>query len=147
LAVKIVIACDHRGFDAKGKVMPALKSAGHEVEDCGCHSRDPCDYPDIAVCLARKVATGEAVIGILLDNSGIGMSVAANKVRGVRAALAHDEVTARIARAHNHCNVLCIGCDLVSDDQMRKIVDTFLAAQVEGGRHERRVSKVNEIQG
>lgn len=144
--MKIVIACDHRGFEAKQKVVPALKAAGHEVEDLGCHSREACDYPDIAVSAGRKVAAGEAAIGILLDNSGIGMSVAANKLRGVRAALAHDEVTARIARAHNHCNVLCIGCDLVSDDQMRKIVDTFLAAQLEGGRHERRVAKVNEIQ-
>lgn len=144
--MKIVIACDHRGFDAKQKVSPALKSAGHDVEDLGCHSREPCDYPDIAVAAARKLSSGEADIGILLDNSGIGMSVAANKVRGVRAALAHDEVTARIARAHNHCNVLCIGCDLVTDDQMRKIVETFLAAQLEGGRHERRVAKVNAIQ-
>jgi ribose 5-phosphate isomerase B len=75
------------------------------------------------------------------------MSVAANKIRGVRAALAHDEVTARISRAHNHCNVLCMGCDLLTDDQMRKIVDIFLTTEFEGGRHQRRVEKLNEILG
>jgi ribose 5-phosphate isomerase B len=145
--MKIIVACDHRGYEAKLKVVPTLRSAGHEVEDLGCHTNAACDYPDIAVSLARKIQSGDAPVGILLDNSGIGMSVAANKVRGVRAALAHDEITARIARAHNHCNVLCIGCDLVTDDQMRKIVNTFLSAELEGGRHERRVSKVNDIQG
>jgi ribose 5-phosphate isomerase B len=145
--VKIAIACDHRGYDAKQKVSGMLMSLRHEVEDLGCDSNSPVDYSDFAVKLARHIAAGRADAGILLDNSGIGMSVAANKVRGIRAALAHDSITARISRAHNHCNVLCIGVDLVTDDQMKKIIETFLTTDFEGGRHERRVAKVNEIEG
>jgi ribose 5-phosphate isomerase B len=147
-AVKIAVACDHRGFEAKVKVLAMLRSVKHEVEDMGCDGNSSAvDYPDIAIPLARKIAAGQIDVGILLDKSGVGMSVAANKIRGVRAALAHDEVTARISRAHNHCNVLCMGCDLLTDDQMRKIVDIFLTTEFEGGRHQRRVEKLNEILG
>lgn len=148
--MRIVVGCDHRGFDAKLKLLALLKGSGrgYRVEDLGCPaSNPPVDYTDIAVPVARLVGGGEADIGILLDKSGVGMSIAANKIRGVRAALAHDEVTARISRAHNHCNVLCMGCDLLTDDQLRKIVDIFLATEFESGRHQRRVDKLNEIQG
>lgn len=145
--MRIAIACDHRGFGAKQKVAGLLMALKHEVEDLGCENDSAVDYSDYAVKLCRHLVEGKADLGILLDNSGVGMSVSANKVRGIRAALAHDAVTARISRAHNHCNVLCIGVDLVTDDQMKRIVDTFLTTEFEGGRHERRVAKVNQIMG
>jgi ribose 5-phosphate isomerase B len=143
--MKLAIACDHRGFEAKRKLIPLLKQFGHEVCDFGCDGATV-DYPDIAVPAARSVAMGTAEAGILLDGSGVGMSVSANKVFGVRAALAHDEVTARIAREHNHCNVLCLGTDLLGEDQVRRIVEVFLSTPFSEGRHARRVSKVRDIE-
>jgi ribose 5-phosphate isomerase B len=104
------------------------------------------DYPDFAVLVARAVASGHYELGILLDGSGIGMSVAANKVRGIRAGLVHDEVTARRAREHNHCNILCLGTDLLSEDQIRQIIEIFLTTNFENGRHKRRVQKVCDIE-
>jgi ribose 5-phosphate isomerase B len=144
--MKVVLACDHRGFEPKRRLLPFLKKLGHEVTDVGCDSTTSCDYPDFAVPVARAVASGNAEVGILLDGTGIGMSVAANKVRGVRAALVHDEVTARTAREKNHCNVLCLGTDLLSEDQIRKIVEIFLHTPWTDGRHTERVKKVMEIE-
>jgi ribose 5-phosphate isomerase B len=140
--MKIAVACDHRGYDAKKKLIPLLKKLGHEVEDFGCDSMAAVDYPDFAIPVARAVAKGTHELGILLDGSGIGMSVAANKVRGVRAGLVHDEVTARRAREHNHCNVLCLGTDLLSEDQIRQIVEIFLTTSYGDGRHIRRIEKL-----
>ena len=137
--MKLAVACDHRGYDAKRKLLPVLKKLGHEVQDFGCEGVTPVDYPDYAAPAARAVAGGGCDIGILLDGSGIGMSVAANKIAGVRAALVHDEVTARRAREHNHCNILCLGTDLLSEDQIRYIVEIFLTTGYGDGRHARRV--------
>ena len=144
--MKIAVACDHRGYDAKRKLIPLLKKLGHEVEDFGCESTAAVDYPDYAVMVAKSVARGANDLGILLDGSGIGMSVAANKIHGVRAGLVHDHITARIAREHNHCNVLCIGTDLISEDQIRQIVEIFLTSPLAEGRHLRRVEKVCELE-
>jgi ribose 5-phosphate isomerase B len=144
--MKLAVACDHRGFEAKRKLIPHLKRLGHEVEDFGCDSTTAVDYPDYALPVARAVAKGTAEIGILLDGSGIGMSVAANKVRGVRAGLVHDEVTARRAREHNHCNVLCLGTDLLSDEQIKQIVEIFLTTPCGEGRHVRRIEKLKEFE-
>jgi ribose 5-phosphate isomerase B len=116
------------------------------VIDFGCDGPAACDYPDFAVPVARAVATGEAEVGILLDGSGLGMSIAANKIFGIRAALAHDEVTARIAREHNHCNVLCLGTDLLGEDHIRQIVEIFLNSPFSDGRHVRRIEKLREIE-
>ena len=140
--MKIAVACDHRGYEAKRRLLPILKNAGHQVVDFGCETATRCDYPDFAVPAASAVADAACDIGILLDGSGIGMTVAANKVCGVRAALAHDEVTARRSREHNHCNVLCLGTDLLSEDQIRQIVEIFLETAFGHGRHTRRVEKV-----
>src|ERR1041385_6497324 len=108
--MKIAVAADHRGFEAKCRILPQLMQMGHEVEDFGCaDAAAATDYPDFAIPAASAVANGRCEVGIFLDGSGIGMSVAANKVRNIRAALAHDEVTARLSREHNHCNVLCLG--------------------------------------
>ena len=123
-----------------------LKQLGHEVTDFGCESKESCDYPDYAAPAARAVADGQAEIGILMDGSGIGMSIAANKIHNVRAALAHDEVTARRAREHNHCNVLCLGTDLLSEEQIRQIVQIFLTTGFGEGRHIRRVQKVTLLE-
>ena len=144
--MKVAVACDHRGFEAKRKLLPLLRKLGHEAEDFGCESTSSCDYPDFAYPAAKSVAGGANEVGILLDGSGIGMSVVANKVRGVRAALVHDEVTARRAREHNHCNVLCLGTDLLSEDQVRHIVEIFLATPFEDGRHDRRIEKIAKIE-
>ena len=144
--MKIAIASDHRGFEAKKKLLPVLKKLGHEVTDFGCESTASCDYVDLAAPAARAVARGEAEVGILLDGSGIGMSITANKIKGVRAALIHDEVTARRSREHHHCNVLCLGTELLSEDHIKNIVEIFLSATFQDGRHSSRVAKVMEIE-
>ncbi|MGA2233777.1 MAG: RpiB/LacA/LacB family sugar-phosphate isomerase [Tepidisphaeraceae bacterium] len=140
--MKIALACDHRGFDAKRKLIPVLRQLNHEIEDFGCEGTASVDYPDFAIPAAKAVGSGTCDMGILLDGSGIGMSVAANKVIGVRAALVHDEVTALRAREHNHCNILCLGTDLLSEDQIRHVVAIFLSTPVGEGRHARRVEKL-----
>lgn len=144
--MKIAVACDHRGFDAKKKLVPLLKKLGHEVEDFGCEGTASVDYPDFAIPAARAVADSKQDLGILLDGSGIGMTIAANKVRGVRAGLVHDEITARRAREHNHCNVLCLGTDLLSEDQIRQIVEIFLCTPTSDGRHARRIEKLTSFE-
>ena len=144
--MKLAVACDHRGYEAKRRLLPILWQLGHEVVDLGCDGTQAVDYPDYAGPAARAVAEGRADVGILMDGSGIGMSVAANKVRGVRAALVHDEVTARRAREHNHCNVLCLGTDLLGEEQIRQIVEIFLGTSFGDGRHVRRVEKLRELE-
>lgn len=144
--MNIAIACDHRGFEAKKKLIPLLKKLGHEVQDFGCESTAAVDYPDFAIPAAKAVAAGTHQMGILLDGSGIGMSVAANKVHDIRAGLVHDEITAHRAREHNHCNVLCLGTDLLSEDQIRQIVEIFLATPFGEGRHTRRVDKLRDFE-
>src|SRR5436853_3822822 len=144
--MKLAVACDHRGYEAKRRLLPLLKKLGHELEDFGCDGTSAVDYPDHAAPAARAVSDGRCEAGILLDGSGIGVSVAANKVRGVRAALVHDHVTARRAREHNHCNVLCLGTDLLGEDQIRQIVEIFLTTTFGDGRHLRRVQKLCQIE-
>jgi ribose 5-phosphate isomerase B len=145
--MKIAIASDHRGFDAKKKlVAPMLQKAGHELIDFGCNSTDVCDYPDFGVPAARAVAARDCEVGILLDGTGIGMSIVANKVAGVCAALAHDDLTARVSREKNHCNVLCVPADLVSEQQIRAIVEIFLSTAATDGRHTKRVDKIRKLE-
>lgn len=144
--MKVAVACDHRGYDAKRRLLPLLKKLGHETNDFGCEGTAASDYPDFAAPAARAVAKAECDLGILLDGSGIGMSIVANKILGIRAALAHDEVTARRSREHNHCNVLCLGTDLLSEDQIRQIVEIFLSTPYVPGRHDRRVDKITQIE-
>jgi ribose 5-phosphate isomerase B len=143
---RLVIACDHRGHAAKQQLLPKLQTLVDELEDGGCNAERACDYSDYAVPCARRVARGEADAAILLDGSGIGMGIAANKVRGIRAATCHDEITARVAREHNHCNVLCVGTDLVGERTLLRIVETFLQTRYSGGRHVRRVAKLDQVE-
>jgi ribose 5-phosphate isomerase B len=144
--MKVAVACDHRGYEAKRRLLPVLKRLGHDVQDFGCDSPVSCDYPDFAAPAARAVADNSCDVGVMLDGSGIGVSIVANKITGVRAALAHDEVTARRSREHNHCNVLCLGTDLLSEDQIRQIVEIFLSTPYVPGRHDRRVEKIKQIE-
>ena len=144
--MKLAVACDHRGYEAKRRLLPLLAKAGHEAVDFGCEGRAASDYPDYAAPAARSVADGACEAAVLLDGSGVGMSIVANKIPGVRAALAHDAVTARIAREHNHCNALCLAADLLGEGQLLEIVETFLTTEFTEGRHVRRLEKVRQIE-
>lgn len=144
--MKIAIGSDHRGYQAKEKIKTMLASKGHEVLDFGTNAPNGCDYPDLAYPTCKAINQGKADLGILLCGSGIGMSVSANKVRGIRAALCHDELTAEMSRRHNNANVLCLPADLIGEELMRRIVEVWLKSSFEGGRHERRVRKIAEYE-
>ncbi len=144
--MKIALGSDHRGFDAKEKIKTQLSARGYEVLDCGTDSTSSSDYPDAAYPTCKAVTGGDASLGILLCGSGIGMSITANKVRGIRAALCHDELTAEMSRRHNDANVLCLPADLIGEELIRRIVEVWLKSGFEGGRHERRVRKIGEME-
>lgn len=144
--MKVAVASDHRGFSAKERIAALLKSAGHEVEDFGCNGPTSCDYPDMALPAADAVAKGKMERAILICGSGLGMSIAANKVAGIRAALCHDELTAELSRKHNDANVLCLAGDLIGEQLMRMIVETWLSTNFEGGRHARRIEKLTRFE-
>ncbi len=142
---KIAIGADHAGFHAKELIKKFLAAQGYEVEDVGTSSEESVDYPDYARQVAERVAVGNAQLGILMCGTGIGMSITANKVPGVRAALAHDIMTAHMAREHNDANVLTLGARVVPDEQAIAIVREFLNTSFAGGRHQRRVDKIDEM--
>jgi ribose 5-phosphate isomerase B len=142
---KIALGADHAGFAAKELVKKLLAEMGFPVEDVGAFSADSVDYPDYARAVAERVAAGQARFGVLVCGTGMGMDMAANKVPGVRAATAHNLLTAHLAREHNDANVLAIGARVVSDDEALAIVREFLATEFAGGRHQRRVDKINEL--
>ena len=148
--MKLALSADHRGVGATRQLADRLRSQGHEVTILGSMSGETCDYPDPAYAVGRAVSAGTggggADRGILLCGSGIGMSIAANKVKGVRAALVHDELTAEMSRSHNDANVLCMSADLLGQKLIEKIVDIFLTTPFQGGRHERRVKKIHAIE-
>lgn len=144
--MKIAVAGDHRGFSAKERVAMMLAEQGHDVVDMGTNSSRSCDYTDVAYSAGRAVAAGEVQMAVLLCGSGIGMSIAANKIDGVRAALCGDELTAQMARRHNDANVLCLASDLLGEEMMRRIVENWLETEFEGGRHSRRVQKIAMIE-
>jgi ribose 5-phosphate isomerase B len=142
---RIALGADHAGFRAKENIKKYLEGAGYGVDDVGTHSEESVDYPDFARAVGERVAAGKDPLGILVCGTGIGVSIAANKVEGVRAALAHDSLTARRAREHNDANVLALGGRVVGEDEAIAIVLEFLNAQFAGGRHQRRVEKINEM--
>jgi len=143
--VRVALGADHRGFGLKEDLKRWLAARGHKVVDCGPASSDRVDYPDYAFKVARAVARRQADRGILICSTGIGMSIAANKVRGVRAALADSVRLARLSREHNDSNVLCLGADFVSTAEARRIVGVWLKTEFAGGRHARRVRKLGRI--
>jgi ribose 5-phosphate isomerase B len=144
--MRLALSADHRGVGATRQLADRLRGQGHEVTVLGSMSGETCDYPDPAYAVGHCVARGEAERGILLCGSGIGMCIAANKVRGVRAALVHDELTAEMSRSHNDANILCLSADLLGQRLIEKIVDVWLGTPFQGGRHERRVKKIAAIE-
>jgi len=143
---RIAIGCDHRGFALKQLITPFLQKAGRSYQDFGCHSTGPVDYPDIAQKVGEAVASGEFERGVLICSTGIGMCIAANKIKGVRAALCCDVFAAQRARQHNDANVLCLGGEDVDTKSALEIVKTFLATDFEGGRHVQRVNKIRALE-
>lgn len=144
--MKIAVGSDHRGYEAKCRIVTLLRPLGHEVLDLGTDGRESVDYPDFAFDVARAVGSGTAERGILLCGTGIGMCIAANKVNGVRAAPCHDTITAEMSRRHNDANVLCMSADLLGEDLMERMVRIWLETPFEGGRHARRVEKIGRIE-
>ena len=144
--MKVAIASDHRGFHLKERVIAQLKAQGHEVLDDGPSSDASVDYPDFAAMVAKKISAGQADRGILICGTGIGMAIAANKFKGVRAAACVDEVTAELSRRHNDLNVLCLSGDLLSSRSTERLVEIWMDTEFEGGRHQRRVEKIRQLE-
>jgi len=144
--MKIAVGSDHRSFEAKERIKAIIAELGHECVDFGTNDNNPVDYPDPAYLAAKAVSQKEVDRAILACSTGIGMSIAANKVREVRAALCHDELSAAISRDHNDANVLCLSGDQIGEVLLRKIVEVWLDTEFSGGRHHRRVRKIGVIE-
>ena len=143
----IAIGCDHAGFALKGKLMRYLGERGFRLKDMGTYSEESCDYPDIALALGRAVVSGECARGILICGTGIGMSIAANKIAGIRAACCSDTYSARFTRLHNDANVLCIGARVVGEGLAADLAEILLTTPFEkSGNHPRRVAKLSDIE-
>ena len=146
--MKIAVACDHGALDLKNKVKAHLEAQGHEVEDFGTHTLASCDYPDYAAPAARAVAEGKCDKGIVMCTTGIGVSVVANKSDGVRCALLHDLMTAKLTREHNDTNVMALGAGVVGEMLALQLVDTWLGTEFSHNeRHQRRIDKVMALEG
>ena len=144
--MKIALASDHGGFALKEHIKQYLEGKGLTCHDFGCHSTESCDYPDFAKPAAEAVAAGECEWGVLVCTTGIGISIAANKVKGIRCALCHEPLSAELTRQHNNANMLALGAGVTGPMLAERIVDTFLNTGFEGGRHQRRVDKVMAIE-
>lgn len=144
--MRLALGSDHRGLELKDKVMDYLKSHGHTTQDLGCYSTDSADYPDYASAVAGSVASGQSDFGVLICSSGIGMSITANKHKGVRAALCCGPELAIRARRHNDANVLCLGSDFISTEEALQTVSNFISTEFEGGRHQRRLDKISKLE-
>jgi len=145
--MKIAMGCDHGGYALKEEIKTMLAGQGHEVVDCGTYSTESCDYPIFGEAAARKVASGECERGVVICTTGIGISIAANKVRGVRCALCSDPLGAEMTRRHNNANMLALGAGMTGVLLAKRIVETFLSTEFEGGRHARRVGELDAIEG
>ena len=142
----IAIGSDHRGYKLKQKLSMFLSEIGHQYQDAGCFDADPTDYPDIAAIVATAVANGEADRGVLICSTGIGMSITANKVVGIRAALCNDPLLARMAREHNDANILCLGGSIIDEPLAFETTSAFLTSEFEGSRHSRRLNKITQLE-
>ena len=143
--MKIAIACDHGGYELKTKLIPHLKEQGHEIKDLGCDSTDSVDYPSYGKAVGHEVADGKADRGIVICTTGIGISIAANRVKGVRAAVCTNGLMAKMTRLHNDANVLALGANIVGYGLAEEICDIFLKTEFSGGeRHVRRVKAIDE---
>jgi ribose 5-phosphate isomerase B len=144
--MKIAVASDHRGVSVRTRVLDIIRDMGHDGVDFGANGEESVDYPDYASKVGNAVSIGDADRGILICGTGIGMCIVANKYDGVRAAPVHDDITAAISRQHNDLNVLCLSADLISDQALDRIIETWLKTEFEGGRHARRLEKVSKIE-
>jgi ribose 5-phosphate isomerase B len=144
--MKVAVGSDHRGYEIKQQIIAIATELGHECIDFGTGDNNPVDYPDLAYLAATAVSKKEADRAILACATGIGMSMAANKVKGIRAALCHDELSAQISRDHNNANVLCLSAEQIGVVLLRKMVEVWLNTDFSGGRHERRVRKIRAIE-
>lgn len=144
--MKIALACDHGGLELKLAIKTHLETRGFETCDFGTHTHDSCDYPDFAALAAKAVANGECERGIVVCTTGIGISIAANKVKGVRCALLSDLMSARLTRLHNDTNMMALGQAVVGEKLALEIVDTWLDTEFEGGRHQNRVNKISALE-
>jgi ribose 5-phosphate isomerase B len=146
--MRIAIGCDHWGVELKQTIIKLLTDSGHSYEDFGCYTTDSVDYPDFAKKVAEAVARGDFERGILICNNGIGMSIAANKVKGIRAALCYTAFNARRTRQHQDANILCLGAGKEQvQEPVAEIVNAFLTGEFEGGRHQRRIDKIKAMEG
>ena len=144
--MKIAIGCDHGGIVLKSAVLEVLNEKGIDSEDLGCFTNDSVDYPDYALKVAEEVSQGKADLGIILCGTGIGISIAANKVKGIRAAVAHDLFTAEMCKRHNNANILAMGGRVISPELAKDMVRIWLDSEFEGGRHLNRINKISEIE-
>ena len=146
--MRIAIGCDHQGLIFKQSIIKLITDTNHSYDDFGCYTTDSVDYPDIAQKVAEAVAKGNFERGILICNTGIGMSITANKVKGIRAALCYTAFNAVRTRQHNDANILCLGAGKEQEQQPAyKIVNAFLATEFDGGRHQNRVDKIRDMEG
>jgi ribose 5-phosphate isomerase B len=144
--MKVAIGADHAGFEVKEKIKKLLDEMQIPYEDVGTYSTDPVDYPDFSAKVGQKVASGEVDQGIVVCGSGIGVAIAANKIKGIRAAQAWNEETARLARQHNNANVLAIGARVLPEEEISKIIRAWFNANFDGGRHQRRIEKIKALE-
>jgi ribose 5-phosphate isomerase B len=145
--MKIAVGSDHRGLSVKQRIVPLLQQMGHEVTDVGPANPGSVDYPDFAFEVGRAVGEGRVDRGVLICGTGIGMCIAANKVRGVRAAPCHDSITAELSRRHNDSNILCLSADLLGEELIERMIRIWLETPFEAGRHARRVDKIMHFEG
>jgi len=144
--MNVAVASDHRGLRVKGQILSLLSDLGHTGIDLGPAEAASVDYPDYAAKVAESVAQGKADRGVLICGTGMGMCIAANKISGVRAVTCHDDVTAEMSRRHNDANVMCLSADLLGDRLLGRIVEIWLRTEFEGGRHQRRIDKIRQIE-
>ena len=143
---KIAVGCDHGGIVLKESVVKTLKSLGAEVIDLGCYSSDSVDYPEYGEKVAKAVASGEADAGVIMCGTGIGISIAANKVKGIRAAVVTNTYMAKLTKNHNNANIIALGGRVVSPEEAKDIVEAWYTAEYEGGRHQRRLDMISRIE-
>lgn len=144
--MKIAMACDHGGLHMKNTIKEHIEKKGYEVEDFGTYTQESCDYPDYAYAAAKAVANNECERGILVCGTGIGVSITANKVHGIRCALVHDVFSAKVTRQHNDTNMIAMGQRVIGEGLALEIVDAWLVGEFEGGRHAQRVNKIMDIE-
>ena len=142
----LVIGCDHGGYELKEILKKSIEKMGHEVEDFGCYSLESCDYPDFGAAAAKAVSEGACEMGIVVCTTGIGISIAANKVKGIRCAHCADSLQAEMTRRHNNANMMAIGAGFTGKNMAERMAEVFLTTEFEGGRHQRRVDKMMALE-